>query len=44
MLTTWKKLKAEITYLVDIPRVSEDLAIDGLELMGAWSGHFRDDM
>jgi hypothetical protein len=44
MLTTWKKLEAETTYLVDIPRVGEELAADGLELASAWSGHLRDDM
>jgi hypothetical protein len=44
MLTTWKKLEAKATYLVDIPRVSEELATVGLELASAWSGHLRDDM
>jgi hypothetical protein len=31
-------------YLVDIPRVDEELAVDGLELAGAWSGHLHDNM
>jgi hypothetical protein len=30
MLTTWKKLEAEITYLVKILRVGEELAASGL--------------
>jgi hypothetical protein len=44
MLTTWKKLEAETTYLVDIPRVGEELAADGLELTGARLEHLHDDM
>jgi hypothetical protein len=35
MLTTWKKLGAKAMYLFNIPRVGEELAIDGLELVGA---------
>jgi hypothetical protein len=44
MLTTWKKLGAEATYLFDIPRVGEELVVDGLELAGAWLEHPRDDI
>jgi hypothetical protein len=39
-----KKLGAEVTYLFNIPRVGEELAINGLELVGAWSEHLRDDV
>jgi hypothetical protein len=34
----------EATYLLNIPCVSEDLAIDGLELEGARSKRLRDDV
>jgi hypothetical protein len=34
----------EATYLLNIPRVSEDLAIDSLELEGARSKRLRDDV
>jgi hypothetical protein len=44
MLTTWKKLEVKTTYLVDIPRVGEELAADGLELVGAWLRHLCDNM
>jgi hypothetical protein len=44
MLATWRKLGAELTYLLNIPCVGEGLAIDGLELVGAWSEHLRDDV
>ena len=30
--------------LFDVPGIGEDLAIDGLELVGAWSEHLRDDV
>jgi hypothetical protein len=35
MLTTWKRLGLEVTYLLNIPRAGEDLAIGGLEPIGA---------
>jgi hypothetical protein len=44
MLTTWKKLGAKAMYLFNIPRVGEELAIDGLELVGAWFEHLCDDV
>jgi hypothetical protein len=44
MLTTHKKLEVEVTYLFNIPRVGEESAIDGLELIGAWSENLRDDI
>ena len=30
--------------MFDVPGVDEDFAIDGLELIGAWSEHLRDDV
>ena len=30
--------------MFDIPSIDEDLAIDGLELVGAWSEHLRDNV
>jgi hypothetical protein len=31
-------------YLFNIPRVGEELAIDGLELVGAWFEHLHHDI
>ena len=33
-----------MTQLLDVPCVDEDLAIDGLELVGVGSEHFYDDV
>ena len=33
-----------MTYLLDVLGIGEDLAADGLELVGAWSEHLRDDV
>ena len=30
--------------MFDVPGVDEDFTVDGLELVGAWSEHFRDDV
>ena len=30
--------------LLDVLGIDEDLAVDGLELVGAWSEHFYDDV
>ena len=30
--------------MFDVPSVDEDITIDGLELIGAWSEHLRDDI
>ena len=30
--------------MFDVPSVDEDITIDGLELIGAWSEHLRDDV
>jgi hypothetical protein len=38
-----EKLGVEATYLLNITRVGEDLAIGGFEPMSAWSEHLHDD-
>ena len=30
--------------MFDVPGIDKDFAIDGLELIGAWSEHLRDDV
>ena len=30
--------------MLDVPCIGDDLAIDGLELVGAWSEHLHDDV
>ena len=30
--------------MFDVPGIDEDFAIDGLELIGAWSEHLRNDV
>ena len=37
-------LRVKAALLLDVPGVDEDLTIDGLELVGAWSEHLRDDI
>jgi hypothetical protein len=44
MLTTWKRLGVQVTYLLNIPCTGEDLAIGGLEPIGAWSEHLHDNV
>ena len=37
-------LRVKMMQLLDVPSIDEDLAIDGLELVGAGSEHFCDDI
>ena len=30
--------------MLDVPGIGEDLAVDGLELVGAWPEHLHDDI
>ena len=30
--------------MLDVPGIGEDLAVDGLQLVGAWLEHLRDDV
>ena len=30
--------------MFDVPGIGEDFAVDGLELVGAWTEHLRDDV
>ena len=30
--------------MLDVPGIDEDFTVDGLELVGAWSEHLRDDV
>ena len=36
--------KVKATQLLDVPGIDEDYVVDGLELVGAWSEHLRDDV
>ena len=37
-------LRVKVAYLFDVLGIDEDFAVDGLELVGAWSEHFCDDV
>jgi hypothetical protein len=39
-----KKIKGKETELLNIPSVGEDLAVGGLELVGAWLEYLCDDV
>ena len=39
-----RKLRIKATQLFDVPGVDEDFAVDGPELVGAWSEHLHDDV
>ena len=38
------RLGVKATELLDVLCIDEDLTVDGLELVGAWSEHLRDDV
>ena len=37
-------LRVKVTLLLDVLGIDEDYAIDGLELVGAWSEHLHDNL
>ena len=37
-------LRVKATQLLDVPGIDEDLIVDGLELVCAWSEHLRGDV
>ena len=39
-----RRLRVKATLLFDVLGIDEDFAIDGLELIGAWSEHLHDDV
>ena len=37
-------LRVKVMWLLDVPSIDENFTIDGLELVGAWLEHPRDDV
>ena len=37
-------LRVKATYLLDVLGIDEDFTVDGLELIGAWPKHLRNDV